>query len=453
KTKILVHKLASLLLMEDVKHEQLLMLTFSRAAATEFKKRLLQLIGNAANFVEIKTFHSYCFDLLGRMGSIEKSDTVIESAVERIKDSDIEAVRIAKTVLVIDEAQDMNACEYALVKILMQRNPEMRVVAVGDDDQNIYEFRGGSAKYLEHFILEQKATVYELTDNFRSKRNLVQFTNAFAETISHRLKTIPIEARQTDNGFIQIIRHQSEHQIVPIIKDILSASLKGSTGVLTRTNNEALQVVGLLTDNGMNARLVQSNEGFSLTNLAEIRFFCDQLRGEGPVVVIDDDDWMRARGKLRNAFSGSSNLGTVLGLIEDFEAVNTRKKYYSDFEVFVRESRLEDFTGHPGETIVVSTMHKAKGKEFDNVFLMPGVWQPVDDAQKRLMYVSMTRAKSFLSIHMKGNWLNTVKVDDLKLYADSRKWALPATLSIQLSHKDVWLDFFRNKQSTVSNLQ
>ena len=55
KTRVLVHKLASLLLMEDVKHEQLLMLTFSRAAATEFKQRLMKLIGNAAHFVEIKT--------------------------------------------------------------------------------------------------------------------------------------------------------------------------------------------------------------------------------------------------------------------------------------------------------------------------------------------------------------------------------------------------------------
>ena len=77
KTKVLVHKLASLLLMEDVKHEQLLMLTFSRAAATEFKKRLLKLIGNAANFIEIKTFHSYCFDLLGKVGTLEKSANIL----------------------------------------------------------------------------------------------------------------------------------------------------------------------------------------------------------------------------------------------------------------------------------------------------------------------------------------------------------------------------------------
>lgn len=78
KTRVLVHKLASLLLMEDVKHEQLLMVTFSRAAASEFKQRLLKLIGNAANFIEIKTFHSYCFDLQGKIGDLDKSTDIIK---------------------------------------------------------------------------------------------------------------------------------------------------------------------------------------------------------------------------------------------------------------------------------------------------------------------------------------------------------------------------------------
>src|SRR6185312_11173244 len=108
KTRVLVHKLASLLLMEDVKHEQLLMLTFSRAAATEFKRRLIELIGNAANYIEIKTFHSYCFDLLGRVGSLLEADDIIKTAVEKIRSGEIDAFRITKTVLVIDEAQDMN---------------------------------------------------------------------------------------------------------------------------------------------------------------------------------------------------------------------------------------------------------------------------------------------------------------------------------------------------------
>lgn len=84
KTRVLVHKLASLLSLEDVKHEQLLMLTFSRAAATEFKQRLMELIGNAAHFVEIKTFHSYCFDLLGRIGNLEDSKNIVAKAAGMI---------------------------------------------------------------------------------------------------------------------------------------------------------------------------------------------------------------------------------------------------------------------------------------------------------------------------------------------------------------------------------
>ena len=161
KTRVLVHKLASLLLLEDVKHEQLLMLTFSRAAATEFKKRLMELIGNAAHFVEIKTFHSYCFDLLGRIGNLEESRNVVSNAAEMICQGEVEPNKIGKTVLVIDEAQDMGAEEHALVKALMTNNEEMRVIAVGDDDQNIYEFRGSDSGYMYRLAQESGSTFVE----------------------------------------------------------------------------------------------------------------------------------------------------------------------------------------------------------------------------------------------------------------------------------------------------
>lgn len=140
KTRVLVHKIASLLLLEDVKHEQLLMLTFSRAAATEFKKRLIDLIGNAANFVEIKTFHSYCFDLLGKIGSLDGVEDVVRDAAKMIEEGEVEQGKITKSVLVIDEAQDMDENEYRLIKALIKQNDDMRVIAVGDDDQNIYQF-------------------------------------------------------------------------------------------------------------------------------------------------------------------------------------------------------------------------------------------------------------------------------------------------------------------------
>ena len=88
KTRVLVHKLASLLLMEDVKHEQLLMLTFSRAAAIEFKQRLIKLIGGAAHFVDIKTFHSFSFDLIGKTGNLEEADHVVRMAADMIENGE-----------------------------------------------------------------------------------------------------------------------------------------------------------------------------------------------------------------------------------------------------------------------------------------------------------------------------------------------------------------------------
>src|SRR5690606_14403012 len=122
-------------------------------------------------------------------------------------------------VLVIDEAQDMNQEEFNLVKAMMEQNEDMRVIVVGDDDQNIYEFRRASSKYLEEFIEVNQATKYELVENYRSKSNLVDLSNHFAATISHRLKDSPIIAKQVENGKIKIVRYKHGHLIMPLVND------------------------------------------------------------------------------------------------------------------------------------------------------------------------------------------------------------------------------------------
>lgn len=452
KTRVLVHKLASLLLMEDVKHEQLLMLTFSRAAATEFKKRLLDLIGNAANYIEIKTFHSYCFDLLGKVGSLEKSDEILKKTIEKIKNKEVEASRITKTVLVIDEAQDMNEDEFNLINALMEQNEEMRVIAVGDDDQNIYEFRDASSKYLEQLIEVNGALKYELIENYRSKSNLVDFTNQFAKSISHRLKDTPIIARQTDNGNIRLIRYQSEHLITPLVQDILAASLAGTTCVLTKTNEEAMQVTGLLLKNGMQARLIQTNDGFSLDNLSEIRFFINQLNFADDIYMISDDVWTKAKRALTDKFRDSTKLEICNNLIKDFETTNPKRKYKSDLEVFIRESRLEDFFNEDGNTIFVSTIHKAKGKEFDNVFLMLENFNLESDEAKRQLYVAMTRAKQNLTIHLHSDFSEHFSAENIERIEDRDIYSLPNEIVMHLTHRDVWLSYFTQCQDLISGL-
>lgn len=452
KTKLLVHKLASLLLMEDVKHEQLLMLTFSRAAATEFKKRLVELIGTAAYYIEMKTFHSYCFDLLGKVGTLEKSDQILKNTVEKIKNKEVEPSRITKTVLVIDEAQDIQIDEFNLINALIEANDDMRVIAVGDDDQNIYEFRGSNSKYLSQLAQMDNHAMYELVENYRSRPNLVAFANQFVQTIPNRLKHTPIIPVQQIDGTIKLVRHQSNHLITPLVENILLTPPAGTTCILTKTNDEALQVCCLLLKNGISSKVIQSNEGFKLEHLLEIRFFLDQLNLGEDVYLIHNDLWRHAKETLCNQFRNSTKLEMVMHIINEFEAVNPVKKYKSDLEAFIHESNLEDFLNKNTGTIFVSTIHKAKGKEFDNIYLLLENLNIEKDEVKRQVYVAITRAKERLIIHVNASYLDRMLTRNLEKTVDHRTYLPPNNLAIYLGLKDVWLDYFINKQQLISQL-
>ena len=454
KTRVLVHKLASLLLMEDVKHEQLLMLTFSRAAATEFKKRLLGLIGNAANFIEIKTFHSFCFDLLGRVGNIEKSYGIIQTTCEKILNGEVTPNRITKSVLVIDEAQDMDFHEFSLIKALLKKNEEMRVIAVGDDDQNIYTFRGADSKYFEKFASGESFAKYELVENFRSRKNLVEFTNKFAETIKNRFKSLPITPVQKKNGNIKIVQYRSDNLIVPLVNTILASDLSGTTAVLTKTNKDAVEITGLLLKSGLPARLIQSNDGFNLFNIYELREFIDELKIDKTTTIINDENWDRAKIRFAKRYSASLNFELCKILIQDFQITNPTRKYKSDFETFIRESSLEDFIVRQGGTIYVSTIHKAKGSEFDNLFLLLNRFDQDSDNNKRQLYVAMTRAKQNLFIHLNSRlFSNTAAISCMTISEDVNKYAPPEHLLVNLTHKDINLGYFSFIQHRINLLQ
>ncbi len=460
KTRVLVHKLASLLLLEDVKQEQLLMLTFSRAAATEFKKRLTALIGPAAHYVEIKTFHSFSFDLLGRVGSLEGSEDVVARAVAMIAEGGVEPGRLTRSVLVIDEAQDMSASEFALVRALMEHNETMRLVAVGDDDQNIFEFRGSDSRYLRALVEEFGATQYEMTDNYRSTAPIVALANAFVATIRQRMKSEPIRAvprpeEGAENaGQVCVTRHRCSHMEEGLVEELIALRPQaGSCCVLTWTNSEALQITSLLLRKGARARLIQSLDGLRLYNLVEIRSFLKQIelrRLQSP--IISDDVWNMARQKLTEIYATSTCLPRCLRLIHDFEAVN-REKYFSDLEAFIRESNYEDFYGEEQGTVTVSTIHKAKGREFDTVFLMLNRVAADSDADRRALYVGMTRARKGLFIHINTDLLSSLALPGVLHRQDSRTFAEPGELVLQLTHRDVVLSFFKDKKRSIFQLR
>lgn len=452
KTRVLVHKLASLLLLEDVKHEQLLMLTFSRAAATEFKQRLIDLIGNAASFVEIKTFHAFGFDLLGKIGNLEEAEDVVRRAAEMIERGEAEQGRINKAVLVIDEAQDMDNDEFAFVRALMNNNEEMRVIAVGDDDQNIYQFRGSDSRYMQAFIDEMQATKYEMTENYRSAQQIVSLANVFAKRIRHRMKNSPCVAVTKETGTVQITQYESEHLEIPLVKNVLATYRNERTCVLTNKNEEAARIVGLLTKQGIRAKLIQSTEGFRFSNLAEIRYFLKLINQGLQSPVICEERWTEAKQKTLSCYETSACLDYVKAFFDDFEKTN-RTKYRSDLIEFAFESNLEDFCGNDRQTVFVSTIHKAKGREFDTVYMLLDDEQANSDEQIRKLYVGMTRAKQRLFIHCNTQIFNTVSLEGVTRSFDATQYPLPEEITLPLTHKDVFLDYFKGKKKQILQLR
>lgn len=439
KTRVLVHKLASLLLLEDVKHEQLLMLTFSRAAATEFKKRLIELVGSAAHFVDIKTFHSYSFDLIGQKGSLEESENVVEKAAKMMEDEngEVEESKIAKSVLVIDEAQDMGADDFRLVQALMKRNEEMRVIAVGDDDQNIYAFRGSNSMYLRSLITDYGATLYELTDNYRSDRSIVDYANRFVQQIPNRMKQTPIVAVSNEAGTVEVSPQFSILNSQPKVSDRQWSQLsipEGTTAVLTVTNEQTLQVAHLLHQQGKHVRLIQATEDFRFINLAEVRYFFKQL-GQSEESIVSHEQWTHAKRRTEEAYATSSCLDAMRKFFADFEA--THKIYYrSDLREFALESNIEDFIATEKDTVFVSTIHKAKGREFDTVHLLLGGIREMNVEILRAIYVGITRAKHHLFICNDTSFLS----------------AQPS-IAISLSLRDVWLSYFKDHKEKVLKLR
>ena len=450
KTRVLVHKLASLLLLEDVKHEQLLMLTFSRAAATEFKQRLMELIGNAAHFVEIKTFHSYCFDLLGRIGNLEDSKNVVSKAAEMIRQGEVEPNKIGKTVLVIDEAQDMGAEEYALVMAMMAHNEEMRVIAVGDDDQNIYEFRGSDSDYMYRLSQETGSTFFEMTENYRSARQPVDFANGFLKTIHKRIKSAPIISMRKEKGWVEVIRHHSAYMYQPLVENLLQHKGKGTSCVLTQTNEEAVILTALLRKHGINSKLVQSMDGLRFWNIAEMRYFLRYIDKRIKTPLITEELWEEAKHATSSIYGRSQSLIYVKRCVEQFEQTN-RTKYFSDFREFAFESSVEDFYDTSGTDVVVSTIHKVKGREFDDVYMLISDSYVKDDHLMRRYYVGMTRAKNRLFIHTNGDCFNHLSVD--QYHVDQRQYDMPEEIVLQLSHKDVNLGFFKDRKQEVLALR
>ena len=236
----------------------------------------------------------------------------------------------------------------------------------------------------------------------------------------------------------------------PLVENLIRHRGEGTSCVLTQTNEEAVILVALLRKRGINSKLIQSMDGFHFCNLAEMRYFLKCIDKQIQTPLIPEEVWENAKRNTFTTYEKSQSLTYVKRCIELFEQTN-KHKYISDFKEFVFESSVEDFCDLSGTDVVVSTIHKAKGREFDDVYMLIAGNYPKDISLMRRYYVGITRAKNRLFIHTNNNCFNRLEAD--RYTTDQRLYEMPEEIVLQLSHRDVFLGFFKELKREVLALK
>ncbi|WP_268746604.1 UvrD-helicase domain-containing protein [Nitrincola sp. A-D6] len=209
KTRVIVHRVAYLLRVLRAPATAIVVLAFNRHAANEIRERIQSLVGRDSFGVTVMTYHSMAMRLTGvRFNRDENVDearlaAVLEDAINMLgggiktarseDDNDLrEQVLRGYRYILVDEYQDIDELQYQLISALAGRNLDddqrLCILAVGDDDQNIYSFRKTSNEYIERFQNDYEADIHYLIENYRSTKNIISASNLLIEKNAGRLK-------------------------------------------------------------------------------------------------------------------------------------------------------------------------------------------------------------------------------------------------------------------------
>ncbi|MDY6391116.1 MAG: RecQ family ATP-dependent DNA helicase [Fibrobacter sp.] len=468
KTHLLVHKVASLLWIEEAKPDSILCLTYTRAACRELKKRLFDLAGPLAAKVTITTFHSLAFSILGVQGNkklLENADEVVTKAAELLESGEDVGVG-APSVILVDEFQDLSAGEYRLLHALYDLGEkEPRVIVVGDDDQSIFAFRGSSSEYFQKFADEFPNTEkFYLTTNYRSVAGVVRANAKLLNLMTDRVKQGSQQHAIKQNGaelafYEEPNKATAAFAAAEILAKKFSENPEESYCILTHDNAEAFLAAAKLEECQIPYRLLKGRDKDKcpIGKTREVLGFCKVIQ-EDPRV--GKHPWSAKEFKelaeaYKAAHSAESSFELLNALIDDFLEAETAcgddEITLGDFNQYLGEVSYSDFATKNMGAVSIGTMHSAKGLEWDNVILALGSWALKDTDEKkaqenyRLLYVAATRAKRCLIVlgdepMLPSDWLNLFarrgKIKDVKI---------PKVLHIETGLGDVSLGQYLKK--------
>ncbi len=403
-----------------------------------------QLVSTDGLKIEIRrVFEEYENELL-RQNSFDFDDLIQKPVILLNRNEGIlEKHRTRYAYILVDEFQDVNTGQYALVKLLAESHRNLNVV--GDDNQSIFKFRGADFR---NFLAFEKdwpgAKAVNLGRNYRSSGNIVAASAAVIENNKQRRKK-ELWTKNPSGEPVRIVSaYGARDEAETVANSILRSSDKGSVAILYRTNAQSRELEQALNSLSIPYEIYG---GLKFYDRKEIRDIIAGIRYA--VNPRDESSLERLNKSLRRAqfralqerLPGAAQSSSAEMLVEFFlktaeyerllkdkfdnyeervENINELKRFAGEFKTSVefieRISLLESSDrsstrNSAGRAVAVKlmTMHLSKGLEFDEVYLvgineglMPherSLYSEEEiEEERRLMYVGMTRARKKLTI-------------------------------------------------------
>lgn len=412
KTHTLVRRLDSLIREHGLAAGEILVLSFSRAAVRDLSRRLV-LAGDSARHVRAQTFDSWALRLLTTLDATVNWTT--RSFDERIRAAeDLIAKGVTDTLfedglmhLVVDEAQDLVGARRDLVESLLTRY-DCGFTIVGDLAQAIYGFQvadaneraGEAGRFVQWLRLsfEGELTELELSRNFRAATVEAGTGLAFGPALRDATA-----ARAPERTFGELRRALLNRSLgltsvgdpgTDIVRDALR-EFDGTAAILCRTNGEALVVSESLHEGGVPHRLQGSGR-----DRATPGWLADLFpAGSGSLLAREEFDRLISSSPLARGLDAAEAWPLLLGVAREGRSPAVGRRRLAEL---IAGGRLPDeLTAPRPARLIVSSIHRAKGLEFDRVILAgPGREArglDVDVAEEaRLLYVALTRARGDL---------------------------------------------------------
>ena len=319
------------------------------------------------------------------------------------------------TVMAFDEAQDLTEQNYSILEKMLVANPEMKVFLVGDPRQNIFEFNGGSYRNLDDFLSRHSNHVEKhLTITYRCGQAIADYVNTFKFTDCENDK---LQSICKDAGTISVLQAVTEageaHMVLEAIEEKGSI---GSCAVLSNSLKYLDPLVGLLIDKGIPykvfggrkvlrkhirflnhiLRIIDSDNAYSIRKIAQYagidltvdgrkrksRFYesplgelVTRIRDESrdfneiaarviQEIMVDGNDTLDIRQDYEAFIGIASQFSSPADYLAAFATDRERFSQFYDADYQECPIPAEE------EFLTISTIHSAKGLEWDNVFIM-----------------------------------------------------------------------------------